>query len=435
MNPTYARILDLTPSFDYGMEALVRLLDVEESTDIPTACIPLGGSPRILLNPAFVAAHCQTDEALVTLVLHEIHHLLLGHTRLYRRVTTADNIAFDALINAMLSRRRPEPAWTALFCSTYAADRFPECLLRPPEGFPGEPRFAPEVDAPTRAALRDLYYQNAGTYHDVWELLRQDGRLGGDTPALLGHHDGDHRGLQATDNPALFEAVRQIVDTWPPPPDPRIGRSLADIDLVRTVPPRPHPAGVIRRAILDAARKGALHAGQPDTSHDPAQVAWPTRDRRAFALAAHGSPALLQATTLPGRPRPRGLTPVDIYVDTSGSMSAVLPWLLGAVVSCRGLVQPTVWTFNDRVQPTTLDTLARGELRGGCGTNGSSVSAHIHEKMSSAAVMLTDGYVGPIPLAHLPACRAARLQVVLTPGGHRADLATAAAAFHTLELP
>ena len=30
----------------------------------------------------------------------ELHHVLLGHTKLFKRVTLADNIVFDAVINA-----------------------------------------------------------------------------------------------------------------------------------------------------------------------------------------------------------------------------------------------------------------------------------------------------------------------------------------------
>jgi hypothetical protein len=38
--------------------------------------------PRLLINPQFVEAHAATPERLLMLVMHELHHVLLGHTRL-----------------------------------------------------------------------------------------------------------------------------------------------------------------------------------------------------------------------------------------------------------------------------------------------------------------------------------------------------------------
>ena len=69
------------------------------------------------------------------LVLHELHHVLLGHTRLFRRVTPLDNLAFDAVINALLCRMFPGRDHTAFFTDFYADDQFPACLLRPPCGW------------------------------------------------------------------------------------------------------------------------------------------------------------------------------------------------------------------------------------------------------------------------------------------------------------
>ena len=115
---------------------MLSLMDIEESTDIKTACVPIGGRPKIIVNPEYVAKNCDTDQKLFMLIQHELHHLLLGHTRLFKRTTLQHNIAFDAIINSMLCRSQPEPEWTALFRDSYSVTRFPECLLRPPKGFP-----------------------------------------------------------------------------------------------------------------------------------------------------------------------------------------------------------------------------------------------------------------------------------------------------------
>ena len=87
---------------DLALEAFLRISRIELTDSVPTAAIECVGRPRLFLNPAFINAHCDTDERLFMLVLHEIHHVLLGHTRLFPRPTPAHNLAFDAVINAVL---------------------------------------------------------------------------------------------------------------------------------------------------------------------------------------------------------------------------------------------------------------------------------------------------------------------------------------------
>ena len=110
----------------------MRLLDVVESEDIDTAAVECCRQPRLLINPGFVDRWAATPEKLLMLLMHELHHVLLGHTRLLRRVTRVDNLVFDAVINALLCRMFPEPPYTSFLTDYYSDDQFPECLLRPP---------------------------------------------------------------------------------------------------------------------------------------------------------------------------------------------------------------------------------------------------------------------------------------------------------------
>jgi hypothetical protein len=55
--------------------------------------------------------------------MHELHHVLLGHTKLFQRLSTADNIVFDAVINSLLCRMFPQPAYVACQQET---DQFPQ---------------------------------------------------------------------------------------------------------------------------------------------------------------------------------------------------------------------------------------------------------------------------------------------------------------------
>ena len=99
--PIAERLLNAFPSATYGLPALLQLSEIVESTDVPSAAVECSRRPRMLINPEFVAAHANTPDKLVTLVMHELHHVILGHTRLFPRVTPLDNLVFDAVINSI----------------------------------------------------------------------------------------------------------------------------------------------------------------------------------------------------------------------------------------------------------------------------------------------------------------------------------------------
>ena len=89
MNHLERRLLSCFTAGDLALEAFIRIAGVELSDTIPTAAIECRDHPRLLLNTSFIAEHCDTDERLFMLVLHEIHHVLLGHTRLFPRPNVA----------------------------------------------------------------------------------------------------------------------------------------------------------------------------------------------------------------------------------------------------------------------------------------------------------------------------------------------------------
>lgn len=129
------RIYACVPVTHQAFGKLLSLLSIEASAQVPTACVSTGTRSRLLVNPAFVARHCRTDEHLAMLVLHELYHVLLGHTRLYPRVTPAQNWAFDCLINAQLCRLFPSRATPASSRSSSTASKVRrDCSPRPPAG-------------------------------------------------------------------------------------------------------------------------------------------------------------------------------------------------------------------------------------------------------------------------------------------------------------
>ena len=148
------RVLDAVPARSHALGALLQLFRVEASEDVPTACVSCERRPVLRVNPRFVDEHCRSDAHLFVLVMHELHHVLLGHTRLFPRPTPAHNVAFDAVINALLCARFPEEAYTSFFTQQYGHAKGALRLLAPP-GRPCEPSSRPAATTPsTHAAIR-----------------------------------------------------------------------------------------------------------------------------------------------------------------------------------------------------------------------------------------------------------------------------------------
>ena len=53
------RVARCIPGATFELEALVRLVGIEETTAVPTAAVTCRGRARMLVNPDFVAEHCR----------------------------------------------------------------------------------------------------------------------------------------------------------------------------------------------------------------------------------------------------------------------------------------------------------------------------------------------------------------------------------------
>jgi hypothetical protein len=438
------RIADTVPPSHLEFAKLLGLLDVEVSRDVATAAVTSGARSRLLLNPDFVARHCRTDAALVMLVLHELNHIVLGHTRLYPRTTPARNFIFDALVNAQLCRALPRPAYTALFRELYAHDRFPEALLRPPVGW----RTANESWRMTGKALvahRALYAGDTVTHADLVEVLeeslgcrRRRGRAKAslELPPLLGNHDagspGDDEGGGV--DPALLETLRRVVAHWPAevtlaargvgagrgqggdPGAAFVEAREARRDVVR----------VIRLALLRVAGDqpgSAPSRGARDVDVESALPYRTVADRRAGVREAFGAaPVMFRAVRRAREPDPGSL--VHVYLDVSGSMTGVIALLYGALAPLRALLYPRIHLFSTTLHDISPAELVARKVVGDGGTDIRCVTAHMLAEGVRRAVVITDGYVGSVPEEHRRELRERRLQcVVLLAGSYDRDLA------------
>lgn len=429
------RLLQAFPSGSFCLPAMLELASIQETDAVPTAAVECCARPRLLLNPQWIERHAATPEKLVMLTLHELHHVVLGHTRLYPRITPLDNLVFDAVINSMLCHLVPDPACTALMTDFYSERAFPECFLRPAPGWkPGRP-------APTPAALRKpdhahlaplhrmLYTPQGAGYEQLREALRpkvDESKLG--RVPLLGDHRDEREGASSSGqleirSPALLSEVRRMVEQWPQPPNPIEGRSLADLLNAVMVPVQPpskaQQLARLLKLVGGVSDRGTVRAwrSQPHAVESPV----PVIDRRTTVLRRLGMQPLLHRASVPMRQRSPSGDRVHVYLDVSGSVTGLVPALYGAVLACRACVHPVVHLFSTRVVDATLQQLREGYCKTTNGTCIECVGEHMVQHRVRRAVLVTDGYVGKPGASTMAVLQNAVLGVALTPGSRQRE--------------
>lgn len=431
--PLAERVLDSFPAGSYALHALLQVLEIVETEDVPTAATECRTQPRMLINPRFVEAHAETSEKLLMLVMHELHHVLLGHTRLFPRATHVDNVVFDAVINSLLCRMLPAPEHTRFFTDYYDDTSFPSCLLRPPKRWSpkqAKPTCPPALRDPARAQARavyeQLYSERGASYHDLYEVLK--GELTEEEAKavpLLGGHSGEQgHGIEEVDlrisAPVLFDAVRSIVEDWPQPPDPIAGRSLEDIARSERLAPLSSASNrQLLRALLRKVGGVEGHGSNRRAWKEDVRVIEtpiPSFHRRSLVLGLIGAQPLLHQASIPVRRRLPAGERVHVYLDVSGSIGSLKGALYGAVLDCQHFVHPKVHLFSTIIADVSLEGLRRGECNTTGGTDIACVAAHMAANGVKRAVLITDGFVGPPRGRHSVTLGDAVVGVALTPG-------------------
>ena len=428
MTPIEERILDCFPSGNYALSGLLRLMDIVESDSVPTAAVECRAQPRLLINPTFVKRHAAKPEQLLMLIMHELHHVLLGHTTLFPTVTSIDNFVFDSVINALISRMFPEPDHLSFLTDYYSDHKFPECMLRPPSRWNGKEVVTPPKairELPGRVGIQvaeiyqNLYSETGVSYeeiHDIFpELLTEDALAG---VRLLGGHGGNGANTGEFENrsPVLFEVVRSIVEEWPQPPNPIRGRSFGEVLQVSEISPRPIPSnrtqlrGLLRRLGERHTGGRVRRIGDEDTQ---LQTPLPVFDRRSIVLRALGEKPLLHSTTSTLSRMTSAGDRVHVYVDVSGSMKGVVGAVYAAINDCREWVHPVVHTFSDTVSDAKRSEIVRGIVRSTGGTDIACVAKHMANHRVRRACIVTDGWVGRPRGGHRMTLERAKLGVAL----------------------
>jgi hypothetical protein len=428
MNAIEEQILECFPSGSYALSALLRLMDIVESDKVPTAAVECRIQPRLLINPEFVSKHADTPEQLLMLIMHELHHVLLGHTTLFPSVTATDNFVFDCVINALISRMFPQREHLRFLTSYYSDGKFPECLLRPPPHWNGKTVTTPPrgiLDLPKRAqhrvieVYRSLYSEAGVSYEEIYKILPKtltEGALA-EVPLLGGHDQGGSTGGDIENrSPVLFEIVRGIVEEWPQPPDPIRGRSLGEVlrDSEIRLQPVPGNRAVLRnllRQLGDRRNGGQVRRIDNDVVLLPTPL--PTLDRRSIVMRALGVQPLLYSGASTLRRRTNAGDRVHVYVDVSGSMGSVISAVYGAIRDCQEWVHPIIHMFSDSISDASPKEIDKGVVRSTGGTDIACVAEHMAANKVRRACVITDGWVGEPRGSHFETLAQARLGVAL----------------------
>jgi len=412
------RIFNALPSGTYSMGRLIDLVDIVESDHVASASIECSHRPKMFINPEFVKEYCKTDEHLFLLVMHELYHVILGHTRLFDRPTKAHNIVFDAVINSLLCHEFPGEEYASFFKELNPWNSFPNFLLRPPPKWPD--MYTRYVSGLTRAqqnAVKLLYGKSheMATYHDVWEALLEnpdflkelaEGK--NSNTVLLGSHCDEAD--SPSGNGVFREIIREMIESWPPPKvtiaGRDLGRDLSDFFLNASESPEGQFMVILKKLLKKAGfyvsgNQGPRRLKWVESSNVNLTPIPQIRDRRVFAhKLIHGSPPLFYLGV--SNTRRRQYTPTEVahvYLDISGSMKQEAEIFCAALKPFHRNGEVKIHVFS-----TVIDTvdprrpLDKQNLKNTFGTDIQCVVDHLlslpKKSTPTRVLLLTDGYTG-----------------------------------------
>lgn len=448
MTPLGARLCEALRLAPASLREAFELFEVVETEEVATASVGGRVTPVVRVNPRFVAESCPTPEALATLLMHEALHVVLGHTARGGRTTLLDNVVWDSVVNAILSRMRAGPEWTELFTRSYSETDPVACFLRPAPGF------APPAAAPLPAALarkprsraaslyRSLYGKSGVPEADLRAHLA--GKVPPDLPLLGGHgtrgadEEGSagaeaEGGAESRDDAPARRIAREALGRFAeeagraaPGLLPGAGRTLLETTVNAGRARRQALAGLIRRIGGSGPRPDGT-SSRRDTGDLEVLTVLPAPDRRSVLFRAAGATPLLFRRVAPEPRSRRAGERVHLYLDVSGSVVPILGALYAAVRGVRELLAPRVHLFSTALRDVTPEELARGVCFTTGGTSLAPVARHIRENGVRRAVIVTDGAVGRLGAAEREVLGRTELGVALTgDAARRGELASLA---------
>ena len=394
------RLFSVIPTSSLHMMEFLKLMDIRfVDKETNSAAVTCSSRPELLLNKDFVDTYCKTDEHLFMLVMHELYHIVLGHTHLFKRHTDIDNIAFDAVINAILCRMFPEEEYVSFFTSINTDESFPGCILRPiGENTPN--KYIP--------ILKNLYFTNTGTYFEVYECISheleemlKDGRI---KYVLLGNHSDDNDDMN---NPLLKKMLDKVVATWPRD-HIATGRDLGGNLKDKTIEfAKAERSAYIKMKRL--LRKAGVIQG--NTSKNKASVIYSKedatipivdyKDRTLLAKSLIYKEPLLYNSSLTSQKIVReSNVQTLVYLDVSGSVVDDINHFAPLLLKPYKNKECLLFAFSTIVVPVTYQDFRKGKYQSTGGTSIDCIFNHYFSlpkrKQTKKILILTDGYVGRV---------------------------------------
>jgi hypothetical protein len=420
-----------------GLDVLGRLtasssgLEVVEAPGVGSARLRQGAhGPVIEVDPAFVERYVREPESALALLGHEILHRVRGDLSRFVHMDaitwTLLGLALDMFVNAHLERLWFGGDGVPMEGRLYSPRSFPDLLLLPPrrlfrqlesrgvrgflalgsEPFDGSGEVPPSVLAGAADALGD-HLQSLGVvaprlvaelYLHAWldetgfaefwlrfrdAMAREIPALAGTCPLLLGdHHRRGGGGGRSRDDPLLDHIVNGMLAVTGGD-----GRRLSVVDVQPAeLAPDPGPViAAIQRALdSDPASPVMRRRLTPERGI----VGRPSRSE-AFQLALGHIPPFWTAEL---EAEVEDDQRVQLYLDVSGSMDELLPFLYRLVPALDDHLGGVLRLFSNEVVETTVEAVREGLCETTGGTDFDCVVDDALARRCRRILVITDGY-------------------------------------------
>ena len=394
------RLFSVIPTSSLHMMEFLKLMDirfvVEETKSAAVTCT---SRPELLLNKAFVDEYCKTDEHLFMLVMHELYHIILGHTHLFKRHTDIDNIAFDAVINAILCRMFPGEEYVSFFTSINSDETFPGCILRP-IGNKTPLKYIP--------VLKNLYYTNTGTYFEVYECITNELeemlKNGQIKYVLLGNHEDNNDDMN---NPLLEKMLGKVISKWPRElivngrdlggelEDKTIEFAKAERNAKNKMKRLLRKSGVIQGSV--SKRKISIQYVQEDAT----LVIPDYKDRTLLTKTIiYEQPLLYNSSLINSKVVRDSNVQSLVYLDVSGSVVDDINHFAPLLLKPYKNKECLLFAFSTIVVPVSYQDFRKGKYKSTGGTSLNCIFEHYFslpkKKQTKKVLILTDGETGKV---------------------------------------
>lgn len=194
------RLYSLVNLGTFELFEFLKITEIKfDDNRVNSAAITCTSNPILLLNKEFINNYCKSDEHLFMLLMHELYHLILGHTYLFKCHLLIDNIVFDSLINSLLCKRFNDNKFTSFFINLNDDRYFPSCLLRP---------IGKNTPIKFLNILKRLYFSNTCTYLELYEIVCKEYKSILDSDKLVYTLLGNHNNVE-NNNPLIEKIINK----------------------------------------------------------------------------------------------------------------------------------------------------------------------------------------------------------------------------------